>query len=76
MFLSSKVHSRMATAPAGEGERFVWHRNFPLDESGFAVTESSHYASRGSALLFVFSSNARFATSTQMIKISRLVSCL
>lgn len=51
-------------AAAQEGETSIQHGNFPWDENGFAVTESSHYASRGSALLFVFSSNVRSATST------------
>lgn len=63
-------------ATAGEGKSSIQHGNFPLDESGFAVIENSHYASRGPALLFVFSSNMRSATSMQIIKISSLVSCL
>lgn len=61
-------------AAAGEGESSIEH--IPLDESEFAVIESSHYASRVPALLFVFPSNVNSATSVQIIKISLLVSCL
>lgn len=63
-------------ATAGEGESSMQHGNVPLDESGFAVAENSHSASRVPALLFVFPGNVNSATSVQIIKVSVLVSCL
>lgn len=62
-------------AAAGEGESSIEHGNIPLDESEFAVSENSHYASRVPALLFVFCNNVNFAMSVQIIKISLPVSC-